>query len=314
LPELLEVNAIVNDLDFAIRGATIAKIEFSTWFNERKIKKKPDQFALSDLVGWTFSGVVRVGKGLVFRLENPGIGNRYIASRLGMSGHWSLKPGHQVEPKNKHWAVNIWLTNGIEQGSLIYSDTRGFGTMEIRDKWQDLTSIKIYGPEINSPHFTVDWVTHACSRTSAPIKALLLRQEYFPGIGNYLASEILFLGHIHPSTPAKKLNTDEIKRLFEAIHLTIHRCAEGGGASLYSWKNAHGQSGNTQELLLVYNRKGRPCFVCETPIEKETIGGRGTFYCPSCQAVGWTPPKEVSEDFVKLAVDAVKEVERGVEG
>jgi formamidopyrimidine-DNA glycosylase len=309
LPEILEVNAIVDALDHSIRGGTISKIEFSHWFTERKIKKKPDQFGLSDLVGWTFTGVVRVGKGLVFKLENPGIGNRYIASRLGMSGHWSLKPGHQIEPKNKHWAVNIWLSNGQDQGSLIYSDTRGFGTMEIRAEWQELTSIQIYGPPIDGPHFTVDWVKHACSRTSMPIKCLLLRQEYFPGVGNYLASEILFSGHIHPSTPAKKMNTDQIKRLFDAIHLTIHRCAEGGGASLYSWKDAHGKSGKTQDLLLVYKRKDMPCFVCETPIKKETIGGRGTFYCEVCQSPDWTPPAPVSVEFVEKVVSAVREID-----
>ena len=50
MPELLEVNSIVQDLDVAIRGATISKIEFSSWFTERTIKKKPDQFGLTDNV------------------------------------------------------------------------------------------------------------------------------------------------------------------------------------------------------------------------------------------------------------------------
>jgi formamidopyrimidine-DNA glycosylase len=79
---------------------------------------------------------------------------------------------------------------------------------------------------------------------------------------------------------------------------------------LYSWKDAYGKSGKTQDLLLVYKRKDMPCFVCETPIKKETIGGRGTFYCEVCQPIsGWKRPKPISKDFVELVASAVKEVE-----
>lgn len=309
MPEIIEVETIVKDLDAVIRGGTIVRVKHSAWFTERKIRKKPGQIIMDDLLGWTFSGVVRVGKALVFKLENPGIGNHYIASRLGMSGHWSLKPGHIEEPVHKHWGLNVWLSNGTEQASLIYTDTRGFGTLEIQKEWQDLKSIKIYGPEINSSAFSIDWVKFVCSRHSVPIKALLLRQEYFPGVGNYLASEILFSAHIHPSASAKSLNEGQIKRLFTAIHTTIHRAAEGGGATLYSWKNAHGQPGNTQESLLVYGRKGQPCIVCGTQIDKVTVGGRGTFFCRVCQAPDWQPPKAVDESFVQSIADVVKDVD-----
>jgi formamidopyrimidine-DNA glycosylase len=33
----------------------------------------------------------------------------------------------------------------------------------------------------------------------------------------------------------------------------------------------------------VYGRGGEPCLVCGTPIEKITLVGRGTHFCPVCQ-------------------------------
>ncbi len=38
-----------------------------------------------------------------------------------------------------------------------------------------------------------------------------------------------------------------------------------------------------QHEFKVYGRAGEPCERCGTPIEKIRAGGRGTWYCPSCQ-------------------------------
>jgi formamidopyrimidine-DNA glycosylase len=35
--------------------------------------------------------------------------------------------------------------------------------------------------------------------------------------------------------------------------------------------------------FLVYDRAGRPCFTCRTPIERIVQGGRSTYFCPTCQ-------------------------------
>ena len=37
------------------------------------------------------------------------------------------------------------------------------------------------------------------------------------------------------------------------------------------------------KYLLVHDRKGKACTVCGTPIDKITVGGRGTYYCKNCQ-------------------------------
>ena len=45
-------------------------------------------------------------------------------------------------------------------------------------------------------------------RAQAPIKAVLLMQERFPGIGNWMADEILWRAAIHPKQAAGSLDAD----------------------------------------------------------------------------------------------------------
>jgi formamidopyrimidine-DNA glycosylase len=36
-------------------------------------------------------------------------------------------------------------------------------------------------------------------------------------------------------------------------------------------------------MAWVYHRTNQPCRICQTPIAKIRLGGRGTHYCPECQ-------------------------------
>jgi formamidopyrimidine-DNA glycosylase len=39
-----------------------------------------------------------------------------------------------------------------------------------------------------------------------------------------------------------------------------------------------------QDEFRVYGREGEPCERCGTPIAKIRLAGRGTWFCPRCQA------------------------------
>jgi formamidopyrimidine-DNA glycosylase len=38
-----------------------------------------------------------------------------------------------------------------------------------------------------------------------------------------------------------------------------------------------------EERLAVYDRKGKPCSNCKSPIKRIVQAARSTFYCPKCQ-------------------------------
>ncbi|MBZ4231510.1 DNA-formamidopyrimidine glycosylase, partial [Mycobacterium tuberculosis] len=37
--------------------------------------------------------------------------------------------------------------------------------------------------------------------------------------------------------------------------------------------------------LNAYGQAGKPCPRCETPIERVTVGGRSSYFCPVCQVL-----------------------------
>jgi formamidopyrimidine-DNA glycosylase len=67
----------------------------------------------------------------------------------------------------------------------------------------------------------------------------------------------------------------------------VRRALEAGlarqGATIRNYATPDGESGAMQHEFKVYGRAGEPCSRCGTPIEKTRAGGRGTWYCPSCQ-------------------------------
>jgi formamidopyrimidine-DNA glycosylase len=55
------------------------------------------------------------------------------------------------------------------------------------------------------------------------------------------------------------------------------------GSTLRDYQLPDGSSGSAQDKFKVYGRAGQPCERCGTLIDKIRAGGRGTWYCPTCQ-------------------------------
>jgi formamidopyrimidine-DNA glycosylase len=104
----------------------------------------------------------------------------------------------------------------------------------------------------------------------APLKARLLDQGAIAGVGNLLADEILWRARLNPHRPARDLSTDELDALRRAVRAAVRDSIRNGGAHT-GRLNPHRVAG------------GR-CPRCRTPLERATVGGRTTFWCPVCQA------------------------------
>ena len=83
-----------------------------------------------------------------------------------------------------------------------------------------------------------------------------------------------------------RLSTIEIRRLHRAISETLTEAIKHGGSTLddEQFVDPDGVPGTFQQFHQVYNREGQPCLQCRTPIERATVRGRSTFYCPKCQS------------------------------
>lgn len=115
------------------------------------------------------------------------------------------------------------------------------------------------------------------------VKLALMDNAVVVGVGNIYANESLFKAGISPLHPANKLTKKECALLVETVKAVLQRAIATGGSTLRDFVNSDGKSGYFQQEYTVYGRHNEPCVQCGGLIFKETLGQRGTFYCPNCQ-------------------------------
>jgi formamidopyrimidine-DNA glycosylase len=275
LPELPEVETIRKTLKKLVVNKTIKDITVY-W---PKIIKNPlevEQF-VDALIGETIIDVGRRGKFLLIYT-----GNFALVSHLRMEGKYGLYS--KDEPFDKHTHVLFHFTDGTE---LRYRDVRKFGTMHLYKKGDEFLTEPLIGlgPEPFSDEFTIEFLEKKLVKTNRKIKTALLDQKVFVGLGNIYVDEALFRAGIHPERLANTLNKNEITLLHREIVATLSEAVKKGGSTIRSYVNSQGEIGMFQLELYAYGRKGEECKRCGTPLEKTTVGGRGTHYCPHCQKV-----------------------------
>ena len=103
------------------------------------------------------------------------------------------------------------------------------------------------------------------------------------GVGNIYANESLFRARINPRTPANRLSAEKCAKLAAAVKDTLRAAISAGGSTLRDFVGADGAAGYFQSRYWVYDRAGRKCRRCRSPIRKLQQGQRSTYYCPTCQ-------------------------------
>jgi formamidopyrimidine-DNA glycosylase len=197
----------------------------------------------------------------------------WLGIHLGMSGALSSGPSN-YKPK-----IHDHLVLYQEKGSLIFSDPRLFGRVlfhrgkEAPFWWQNLPP-SLLSTEVN----LTDVMTFLKKHGRSPIKAVLLMQQRFPGIGNWMADEILWRSEIHPSRPAGSLTKEEQKELWKQ---TVKVAKDALRVIGDNWSNPP----NTW----LFNHRWKNNGICPksgVPLIRETIGGRTTCWSPGRQKLG----------------------------
>ncbi|MDH4468751.1 MAG: DNA-formamidopyrimidine glycosylase family protein [Bacteriovoracaceae bacterium] len=267
MPELPEVQTIADQLNAQL------PLPISSITTSKHIKKL-FHTPLKGLEFETFLSVGRYGKWMIFQCESE----KLLLSSLGMSGSWIIGKDEKIFP---HTHLTI---KGKNQELLRYVDPRRFGHFYYFTKTEWAKKKKSLGVDPLSQEFDFDYFRRCIDKQkNRPIKVALLDQKYFPGIGNYLASEICAQAFLHPERLCKELNSEEIKNLYLAIPIILKRAIQNGGVTFGGgYQNANGEKGNGKSGLIVFHQL--ICQNCkETEVTKITLAGRGTFFCNHCQ-------------------------------
>jgi formamidopyrimidine-DNA glycosylase len=274
MPELPEVETIRSRLAPGLSGRRFERVQI---FDVRLTRPEPPEAVASALEGERVVDVRRRGKYLVFVFES----GRHLLVHLRMTGN-VLYPAPDGARGDPHVRAVVKLDNGSD---VAYRDVRRFGTWELLEPG-DLDryfALRRLGREPLERSFTTAALRKALGGRRAPVKAALLDQRAAAGVGNIYAEEALWHARIHPLTPAGELSEQELRALRKGIRKALELGIARQGATLRDYRGADGERGRMQREFRVYGRTDEPCPRCGTPIEKTRAGGRGSWYCPTCQ-------------------------------
>jgi formamidopyrimidine-DNA glycosylase len=206
------------------------------------------------------------GKQMLFRFG----ADAWLGLHLGMSGDLGVHPPDFIPgPHDK-----LVLYTG--KHSLVYNDPRMFGRVQFALGRNAPTWWTSIAPALNSAGFSQKAVVAFLRRRSrTAIKPVLLMQERFPGIGNWMADEILWRAAIHPKRLAGSLSPTETRALWlecrwvarNALRIVgkEHRKIPVSWLFSHRWQNG-GRCPRTGVLL-----------------KREQVGGRTTCWSPARQ-------------------------------
>lgn len=291
MPELPEVETIVNDLKKKIIGRKIK----SVWFNAPKLIKSPSPVVFQKQIkGLKIIEVKRRAKNILIYLSNE----RILLIHQKMTGHllygkWrvgneklekvkSLMSGVMQEKVNDYIHIIFYLDNGWQ---LALSDLRKFAKVLLGDKEEieNLAEIKDLGPEPLEKKFIFSQFQKIISSKSGKIKQVLMDPYVISGIGNIYSDDILWQARVHPFRPAKSLTLMELKAIFKAIKDILTQAIKLRGTSISDYRDPSGQSGYYAQKRRVYQREGEKCLRCGAKVKRVKMGGRSAHFCPECQ-------------------------------
>jgi formamidopyrimidine-DNA glycosylase len=226
------------------------------------------------LRGARISSVQRRAK---YLLVETGAGTLIL--HLGMSG--SLRVLDAASPPLAHDHFDLVLDSGR---CLRFNDPRRFGCLLFTSgppaRHRLLARL---AAEPLSGDFTGDALWRKARGRRASIKSFVMDSRVVAGVGNIYASEALFRAGIRPSLAAGRISRARMEALVAAIRDVLTEAIGAGGTTLRDYVDAAGMPGYFSQRLFVYERDGKPCRRCKTPIKQFTQGSRSTYWCPRCQ-------------------------------
>ncbi len=270
MPELPEVETTVKGLQHYVEGHTIKAAQF---FREN-IRYPLDKSWLKQIEGQKVLFITRRAKLIVMRLEQD-----FLLWHLGMTG--SLRVCQLNEAKRKHDHVELLLDS---QRILRFHDPRRFGYLKwFADEESLYQSIAHYGIEPLDEAFDANYLWQLSRNKKQAVKNFIMDQEVVVGVGNIYACEALFYAGIRPQLAAGKVSKSRYQQLVFEIKKVLKEAIAKGGTTLKDFENAEAKPGYFQQVLSVYGREGEACPQCQQMIKAVKLGGRNSFYCPTCQ-------------------------------
>jgi formamidopyrimidine-DNA glycosylase len=263
MPELAEVEYFRKQWDSGL-GQKIRAVQLHP--RKRIFRGTESRSIVTLLTGRRFLRSFARGKQMLFEFS----GGNWIGVHLGMSGKLRTEPAGFRPEKHDHLVLQQ------RNQALVLRDARLFGRVRFHHGSSEPEWWRAGGPDISSDKFDRGFLNAFLQRHArAPIKAVLLLQSGFVGIGNWMADEILWRAKIAPVILAGTLSPTQRTRLLRETRFVASESLRIIGPDF----------ADPPPDWLIHQKWKREgvCPRHRSPLRKETIGGRTTAWCPRCQ-------------------------------
>ena len=264
MPELAEVEYYRKQW-LPAQGLAVEAVHLNA---DRRVFRGVDTGALErDLVGQAFEYSESHGKQMCFRF-----GERlWLGVHLGMTGKTHILSPSDAPAKHDHLVLRM-----ADCRSLAFRDPRMFGRILYANTAAEPAWWAERPPSILSDGFTFERMDAFLGRRArSPIKAVLLMQETFPGVGNWMADEILWRSRILPQKRCEAIGPRKRKELFGRIQEV---CADALRVIGTDWGDP------PNDWLFNHRWKdGGRCPQTGKALKRAQVGGRTTCWSPGWQ-------------------------------
>lgn len=217
----------------------------------------------SALVGRRFVDARRIGKLLLLDTSDDG---PIVGLRFGMTGRLLVDDNDAVgellytsKADRPEW----------DRFSLRFDDG---GVLRMQDP-RRLGGVLLDPPEsrlgVDATTITPASLRAALGASTAPLKARLMNQAHLAGVGNLIADEALWRAGLDPRRSARSLTDAEHRRLHKHLRQSVADLMARGGS-------------HTGDLR-PHRAPGGRCPKDGTELQRDTVGGRTTWWCPKHQ-------------------------------
>jgi formamidopyrimidine-DNA glycosylase len=269
MPELPDYTVYREALERHIDGRELEKLRIASPFVLRSYDPP-----VSALEGRTITGTRRIGKRLVLDFGD----DLFLVIHLMVAGrlHWK-GPGQKGMGK-------MLAAFDFAHGTLFFTEqgSKKRASLAVVRGEEALRAVDPGGIEPLAA--TLEEFGAALKRENHTVKRALTDPHLFSGIGNAYSDEILHAARLSPLKLTKSLAADEVARLHQATRATL-----GSWTDILRAEAGDGFPEKVtafREGMAVHGRYGKPCPVCQSPVQRIVYAENECNYCARCQTGG----------------------------
>ncbi|MCO5307887.1 MAG: Fpg/Nei family DNA glycosylase [Austwickia sp.] len=273
MPELPEVQALVDFLDVRLPGLAVAEVEVGSVAVLKTYDPPPQALA-----GSIVDSVSRHGKFL--DVDVDGLHLVFHLARAGWLRWSDALAATRIRPGKSPIALRVRMSDGSGFDLTEAGTKKGLAVYLVADPAM-VPGVAALGPDPLAQTFTREVFGSLLAGRSKQIKGLLRDQSVIAGIGNAYSDEILHVAKMSPFATAAKLDEAAVDRLYDALRTTLARAVLAA-----SGKPAADLKDAKRGGMRVHGRAGQPCPECGDVVREVSFADSALQYCATCQTGG----------------------------